>query len=129
MFWFFFFSSRRRHTRWNCDWSSDVCSSDLEPFDIADPRMDFVELTIVRLGLSGQRREVAEATRWLDDDDRELLALWWLEAGGAALSGAAHAHGRVGRSTVAVVAQAVRTAHPRMPRLLGLRRRPGPGRA
>src|SRR6266568_4575656 len=28
---FFFFSSRRRHTRWNCDWSSDVCSSDLEP--------------------------------------------------------------------------------------------------
>src|SRR5689334_24158848 len=28
---FFFFSSRRRHTRWNCDWSSDVCSSDLAP--------------------------------------------------------------------------------------------------
>src|SRR5712692_11117165 len=26
---FFFLSSRRRHTRWNCDWSSDVCSSDL----------------------------------------------------------------------------------------------------
>src|SRR5689334_24129196 len=26
----FFFSSRRRHTRWNCDWSSDVCSSDLQ---------------------------------------------------------------------------------------------------
>src|SRR5438309_5117991 len=25
----FFFSSRRRHTRWNCDWSSDVCYSDL----------------------------------------------------------------------------------------------------
>src|SRR5260370_7564065 len=28
--WFFFFSSRRRHTRFKCDWSSDVCSSDLE---------------------------------------------------------------------------------------------------
>src|SRR5256886_7689421 len=28
---FFFFSSRRRHTRFDCDWSSDVCSSDLEP--------------------------------------------------------------------------------------------------
>src|SRR6267143_1041769 len=28
----FFFSSRRRHTRWNCDWSSDVCSSDLALF-------------------------------------------------------------------------------------------------
>src|SRR5436190_1956793 len=26
----FFFSSRRRHTRSLCDWSSDVCSSDLE---------------------------------------------------------------------------------------------------
>src|SRR5215211_5584485 len=28
---FFFFSSRRRHTRSLCDWSSDVCSSDLDP--------------------------------------------------------------------------------------------------
>src|SRR5438034_3713254 len=28
-FYFFFFSSRRRHTRSLCDWSSDVCSSDL----------------------------------------------------------------------------------------------------
>src|SRR3989337_358463 len=27
--WFFFFSSRRRHTRCYRDWSSDVCSSDL----------------------------------------------------------------------------------------------------
>src|SRR4051812_50027359 len=27
----FFFSSRRRHTRLTCDWSSDVCSSDLRP--------------------------------------------------------------------------------------------------
>src|SRR5260221_11452742 len=27
----FFFSSRRRHTRSLCDWSSDVCSSDLWP--------------------------------------------------------------------------------------------------
>src|SRR5690625_7480328 len=26
----FFFSSRRRHTRWPRDWSSDVCSSDLQ---------------------------------------------------------------------------------------------------
>src|SRR6202790_76699 len=28
---FFFFSSRRRHTRYYMDWSSDVCSSDLSP--------------------------------------------------------------------------------------------------
>src|SRR2546430_6917890 len=26
---YFFFSSRRRHTRFDCDWSSDVCSTDL----------------------------------------------------------------------------------------------------
>src|SRR5439155_19086154 len=31
---FFFFSSRRRHTRWPRDWSSDVCSSDLGCFNV-----------------------------------------------------------------------------------------------
>src|SRR2546430_12078136 len=30
---FFVFSSRRRHTRFDCDWSSDVCSSDLHGRD------------------------------------------------------------------------------------------------
>src|SRR5262245_64716133 len=30
----FFFSSRRRHTRCLSDWSSDVCSSDLTPFEL-----------------------------------------------------------------------------------------------
>src|SRR5256886_8319713 len=38
---FFFFSSRRRHTRFDCDWSSDVCSSDLRnrvgPMLLIDP--------------------------------------------------------------------------------------------
>ncbi|MFJ4186519.1 sigma-70 family RNA polymerase sigma factor [Kitasatospora sp. NPDC089509] len=53
-----------------------------ETWEVPDPRADFTDLTILRLGLSGQRREVAEATRWLDPDDRELLALWWLEASG-----------------------------------------------
>src|SRR5256886_1712331 len=33
---FFFFSSRRRHTRFDCDWSSDVCSSDLQWNRVAD---------------------------------------------------------------------------------------------
>src|SRR5439155_10672522 len=32
---FFFFSSRRRHTSWPRDWSSDVCSSDLRTRSIA----------------------------------------------------------------------------------------------
>ncbi|GAA2070261.1 hypothetical protein GCM10009801_20870 [Streptomyces albiaxialis] len=47
-----------------------------------DPATDFADLTILRLQLSGQRREVAEATRWLDDDDRDVLSLWWLESSG-----------------------------------------------
>src|SRR5882762_2907950 len=51
---FFFFSSRRRHTRFKCDWSSDVCSSDLyrirghfhaklDPLNL-EPRKDDEEL-------------------------------------------------------------------------------------
>ncbi|GAA4300183.1 RNA polymerase sigma factor (sigma-70 family) [Actinomadura luteofluorescens] len=50
--------------------------------EIPDPDGDFVEITIVRLGLSGQRKEIAEATRWLDPADRDLLSLWWLEVSG-----------------------------------------------
>jgi len=52
------------------------------PEDLADPGADFVDLTIMRLQLSGQRREVVAATRWLSEDERELLSLWWLEAAG-----------------------------------------------
>src|SRR5690606_40891337 len=35
---FFFFSSRRRHTRFSRDWSSDVCSSDLRVLVHAESR-------------------------------------------------------------------------------------------
>ncbi|MEV6006315.1 sigma-70 family RNA polymerase sigma factor [Streptomyces sp. NPDC051976] len=49
---------------------------------IPDPASDFAAVTILRLGLTDQRREMAEATRWLDPDDRTLLALWWLEETG-----------------------------------------------
>src|SRR2546421_6068121 len=47
-FLFFFFSSRRRHTRSDRDWSSDVCSSDLQEIDVliaerrVNPRSDFI---------------------------------------------------------------------------------------
>ncbi|MBQ0905076.1 sigma-70 family RNA polymerase sigma factor [Micromonospora sp. U21] len=51
-------------------------------YGVPDPAADFAGITILRLGLTDQRREVAEATRWLDDDDQTLLALWWLEATG-----------------------------------------------
>jgi RNA polymerase sigma factor (sigma-70 family) len=50
--------------------------------DIRDPGADFTDLAITRLELAGQRRETAEATRWLDEENRELLSLWWLEASG-----------------------------------------------
>lgn len=55
----------------------------LEAFDgMEDPGSDFADLTIWQLGLTGQRMETAKAVAWLDDDDRELLSLWWLvEAG------------------------------------------------
>lgn len=58
-----------------------------DAYDIADPGADFVDLTIVQLGLSGQRKEVTEATRWLEPDDRALLSLWWLEAAGVLTRG------------------------------------------
>ncbi|MEU4877838.1 sigma-70 family RNA polymerase sigma factor [Streptomyces sp. NPDC021608] len=53
-----------------------------EADEVADPGADFVDLTIVRLQLSGQRQETALATRWLEPDDRGLLSLWWLECAG-----------------------------------------------
>lgn len=50
--------------------------------DVPDPGGDFAERTVSELVLTGQRRELVEATRWLDDGDRHLLALWWHEASG-----------------------------------------------
>lgn len=52
------------------------------PPDVPDPGGDFAEQTVTALVLSGQRRELAEAVRWLEDADRRLLALWWQEAAG-----------------------------------------------
>ncbi|KUO09835.1 sigma-70 family RNA polymerase sigma factor [Streptomyces sp. DSM 15324] len=53
-----------------------------ESADETDPQADFTDLAILRLALSGQRREAAEATRWLEDEEREVLALWWMESAG-----------------------------------------------
>ncbi|CCK27144.1 ECF subfamily RNA polymerase sigma factor [Streptomyces davaonensis JCM 4913] len=52
------------------------------PLDETAAEQDFAELTVLRLGLEGQRREVAEAVPWLDAEDRQLLSLWWLEVAG-----------------------------------------------
>src|SRR5690606_41046189 len=60
----FFFSSRRRHTRFSRDWSSDVCSSDLgahcrviEPSENIEDQENF--LKIVR----GKEKQYVDATR------------------------------------------------------------------
>src|SRR5690606_8952727 len=45
-----FFSSRRRHTRFSRDWSSDVCSSDLTTFTKTDQRMELKTLTYLVVG-------------------------------------------------------------------------------
>src|SRR5690606_39793420 len=47
-FLYFFFSSRRRHTRFSRDWSSDVCSSDLASFQLVSMLPD----TRFRIALS-----------------------------------------------------------------------------
>src|SRR5256886_5678159 len=53
---FFFFSSRRRHTRFDCDWSSDVCSSDLTTFLLhaSAPRPDGGKQ---RIGVRAEQQE------------------------------------------------------------------------
>jgi RNA polymerase sigma factor (sigma-70 family) len=49
----------------------------------ADPDTDFVDTTITRLSLTGERRDLVEASRWLNDEERRLLALWWQELAGS----------------------------------------------
>src|SRR2546430_7397824 len=51
---FFFFSSRRRHTRFDCDWSSDVCSSDLLAISNYAVRMRLRGATVVDRGADYQ---------------------------------------------------------------------------
>jgi RNA polymerase sigma factor (sigma-70 family) len=70
--------------------------------DVADPSAEFAEVTLLRLGMSAQRRQVAHAARWLDHDDQELASLWWQELMGdlsraevVAALGISAAHARV----------------------------------
>src|SRR5690625_7283798 len=76
---FFFFSSRRRHTRWPRDWSSDVCSSDLQAHAFDEPGRLTVGAVPVDDAAGGpfvaeedvlRHREVGAETELLVDDDR-----------------------------------------------------------
>lgn len=53
-----------------------------EASEIPDAGAEPENLTILRLHMSDERRQVVEATQWLDPDHRVLLSLWWQERAG-----------------------------------------------
>ncbi|MFF0557882.1 sigma-70 family RNA polymerase sigma factor [Streptomyces sp. NPDC004266] len=53
-----------------------------EAHQIPDVGAEPVDVTILRLHVSDERRRVVEAGRWLDPDHRMLLSLWWQECAG-----------------------------------------------
>src|SRR6266481_8264391 len=59
---FFFFSSRRRHTRWNCDWSSDVCSSDLADVGV-EASMKIASAVRTKLGNDNRPDAIRDALK------------------------------------------------------------------
>src|SRR2546430_3097801 len=70
---FFFFSSRRRHTRFDCDWSSDVCSSDLDNSDGTLPIAYKEVLVTRRLSRSGQSEYLLNRSAVRLRDIQDLL--------------------------------------------------------
>src|SRR6266480_5446672 len=64
----FFFSSRRRHTRLTCDWSSDVCSSDLA-FDLAAARRRAPEAIGKAIVYARRTSALGDTRSWLSDPD------------------------------------------------------------
>src|SRR5256886_6799573 len=74
----FFFSSRRRHTRFDCDWSSDVCSSDLigDRF-LPDKAIDLVDeaASRLRIEIDSLPQEIDEVERKIVQYQIELAAL------------------------------------------------------
>src|SRR3712207_767310 len=63
MFMFFFFSSRRRHTRYWRDWSSDVCSSDLADYTCAKTGNKMAETTNPKIATGSLREEIVNQRR------------------------------------------------------------------
>src|SRR2546430_6855626 len=69
---FFFFSSRRRHTRFDCDWSSDVCSSDLKKTMHLNSMIAGLQLPTVFITLSmaeGSWKDLYDILRKTDNHD------------------------------------------------------------
>src|SRR6266542_2209334 len=76
----FFFSSRRRHTRCYRDWSSDVCSSDLDGDGTLDPTFGAGGKVLTDLGGAG-RYDGAYAVAV--EPDGKILAAGFSDAGGS----------------------------------------------
>src|SRR6266511_5011858 len=91
---FFFFSSRRRHTRFSRDWSSDVCSSDLDELRTRE-----------RLGLE-QVVKAVDLTLALSEDRVTVV----VDHAGLMLAGLADADARDLLGAV----RALRQQHPRL---------------
>src|SRR3712207_6050555 len=73
MIYFFFFSSRRRHTRYWRDWSSDVCSSDLRgrpAVELRDPRRGSRPFRVATRPGSGPGASGAEPPGGVRDEAR-----------------------------------------------------------
>ncbi|MGW6782665.1 sigma-70 family RNA polymerase sigma factor [Streptomyces sp. NPDC054987] len=129
--WLVSITLRQINTHWlrqhaHADRTTDIDEARRIPDAGAEP----VDVTILRLHVSDERRRVVEAGRWLDPDHRMLLSLWWQECAGllgredmAAAMGLTVAHVGVRLQRMREQLELCRTivaaleAHPRCPQL------------
>src|SRR5205085_4748960 len=101
----FFFSSIRRHTGFDCDWSSDVCSSDLT----VDPSTANGQ-RVIEFAAVGDSSPANSMTRWplavLGSTVKVLVLMRWIVMPKRARRSEER---RVGKSGGGVVRRSVRT--------------------
>src|SRR5690606_40626487 len=73
----FFFSSRRRHTRFSRDWSSDVCSSDLE---MTKARFNMKQHKVRMKALSDQLKKIHDEYVQVKSELDQQTRLYNIEA-------------------------------------------------
>ncbi|MFD8411015.1 sigma-70 family RNA polymerase sigma factor [Streptomyces sp. NPDC059650] len=129
--WLVSITLRQIHTHWNRQRAFvDRTAVIDEALHIPDAHPEPEDATILRLHVSDERRQIAEAGRWLDPDHRVLLSLWWQESAGllsredmAAATGLTVAHVGVRLQRMREQLDLSRTivaaleAHPRCPQL------------